>query len=111
MHMTSIHASGLSAMASTESAHDNRRRSAREPYVIQAWVSSPTASPGEAPLEALAVNLSRHGIRFDMKAPLPVGCFYMIEVGLGEHRIHTEIRVVSSHQVDTHRHSIGATFC
>ncbi len=109
--MKSLHAPAGPTHSAAESEHDNRRRSAREPYVIQAWVSSPTASPDEAPLEALAVNLSRHGIRFDMKAPLPVGCFYMIEVGLGDHRIHTEIRIVSCRQVDTNRHSIGATFC
>lgn len=92
-------------------ARDNRRRSLRSPYCIEAWISSPTATEGEERLEARAVNLSRHGIRFDMNLPLPVGCFFMIEVGMGDQRIRSEIRIVSCKQVDANRHSIGATFC
>jgi hypothetical protein len=104
--MTSASATGLPT-----TTPENRRRSLRKPYCIEAWLSSPTAGEGDERLEARAVNLSRHGIRFDTSQPLPVGCFYMIEVGMGEQRIHSEIRIVSSRQVDTNRHSIGAAFC
>jgi hypothetical protein len=110
---------GLANTTSDETSHDedmaesheNRRRSDRRPYVIEAWVSSPTATNPADKLEATAVNMSRHGICFDMDASLPVGCFYRIEVGIGEQRLNAEVRIISSRQTASHTYSIGAAFC
>lgn len=91
--------------------HENRRRSVRRPYAMEAWISSPTATDEAEILEANAVNLSRHGVRFEMNQTLPVGCFYRIELGMGDQKLNTEIRIVSSRQTGTGRFSIGAAFC
>jgi hypothetical protein len=94
-----------------DSTVENRRRSPRRPYVIEAWVSSPTAVDESERMEATAVNLSRHGICFDMKQDLPVGCFYTIEVGMGEQRLIAEVRIISCRQVTEKTWTIGAAFC
>jgi hypothetical protein len=90
---------------------ENRRRSNRWPYVIEAWVSSPTATDPADKLEATAVNLSRHGICFDVDASLPVGCFYRIEVGIGEQRLNAEVRIISTRASGPNTYTIGAAFC
>ncbi len=91
-------------------SNENRRRSERRPYVIEAFLSSPTAVEPVQRIEATAVNLSRHGIAFDIEQPLPTGCFYTIEVGMGDQRLVAEVRIVSCRQTDENIYAIGASF-
>ncbi len=64
----------------------NRRRSERRPHVAEAWLSSPTATDASDRLEVTSLNISRHGIAFDLDQPLPVGTFHIVELGVGEKR-------------------------
>jgi hypothetical protein len=91
--------------------HENRRRSVRRPYAIDMWVWSPTAVDDDDKIQANAVNLSRHGVRFESAEPLAVGCFYIVELGMGEQKLTSEVRIVSCRQTGTAKHSIGAAFC
>ena len=60
-----------------------------------------------------ALDLSRHGVGFESHHPLAEGCFYWIEIGFGDQRIASEIRVTSCVRSDdapgTWR--VGGEFC
>lgn len=88
----------------------NRRRSARTPHIAEAWVSSPTATTPEDKVEVTSLNLSRHGVAFEMTQPLALGSFYVIEVGVGEQRLCSEVRIVSCRETGGF-YDIGAEFC
>ncbi len=87
-----------------------RRRSPRKPHVIEAWIASPTATPDEERLEATSINLSRHGVAFCIKTQLPVGSYYVIEIGMGEQRMVSEVRTVSCRPGDDGMFEVGAAF-
>ena len=89
---------------------NDRRRSERKPYVMEAWVASPTAASPEDRDEVTSVNISRHGVAFQSKSPLAEGAFYALEVGMGEQRIISEVRVISCRPADG-SYDIGAEFC
>ena len=74
---------------------DNRRRSARTPHIAEAWISSPSASTPDDKVEVTSLNISRHGVAFENTQPLALGAFYVIEVGVGEQRLCSEIRIFS----------------
>lgn len=107
----SLATSATAAVTLPIDSPENRRRSERRPYVIEAYLSSPTATDPAERIEATAVNLSRHGICFDIEKSLPVGCFYTIEVGIGEQRLVAEVRIISCRQTDNDVYSVGAAFC
>jgi hypothetical protein len=86
----------------------DRRRSPRRPHVIEAWIASPTAT--DERLEVMSVNISRHGVAFCIERDLPLGAYYVIEIGMGPQRIVSEIRTVSSKPVDGDRFEVGAEF-
>jgi len=91
---------------------EERRRSVRYPRVADAWIWSPTADdPVEQRLEVTAVNLSRHGVAFDLDRPIASGSFQMIEIALGEQRLVSEIRIVSCRKLDNGQFEVGAAFC
>jgi hypothetical protein len=89
----------------------DRRRSERQPLVVQAWLSSPTATDPLDRREVLSVNVSRHGLAFDHKAALPVGTFHIIDLAMGEQRIRCEIRIMSCRTLEDGSFEIGAEFC
>jgi hypothetical protein len=88
-----------------------RRRSVRTPLVAEAWLSSPTSAAAEDRLDAMTINLSRHGAAFELACPLPEGTFWILELGVGEQRIQSEVRVISSRRNDTGLYEIGVEFC
>jgi hypothetical protein len=85
-----------------------RRRSARKPHIVEAFVLT-TADGGER-VEVASVNLSRHGVGFLAPRPLVVSGFYLVEIGFGEQKLVSEIRVVSCRQAGD-VYDIGAEFC
>lgn len=91
---------------------DERRRTARRPNVCEAWVRSPT-EPDEAKSEVLALDLSRHGVGFESPRPLAEGCFYWLEIGIGDQKIAREVRVASCEESEgtPGAFRIGAEFC
>lgn len=90
---------------------NDRRRSDRKPYVMEAWVASPTAPNPADRNEVTSVNLSRHGVAFESQNPLAEGTYYMLEMGIGEQRIQSEVRIISCRKNTNGRHEIGAEFC
>ena len=88
----------------------DRRRSTRKPHVAEAWVASPTATDPDDKLEVTALNLSRHGVAFELPKPLPEGAFYIMEIGVGDQRLSSEVRIISCRKVEG-VYEVGAEFC
>jgi hypothetical protein len=90
----------------------DQRRSARTPHVMDAWICSPTAvDPIEEREEVRSVNISRHGIGFMANSALATGAFWIIEIGIGDQRLVSEIRIVNCRRIDDGSYEVGAEFC
>jgi hypothetical protein len=92
-----------------EKSGADRRRSDRVPYIIDAWLQSPS-SPGQR-LEVIAVNLSRHGAAFQIDQPLAVGEYHVLEIGLGEKSLICKSVVRRCLDLDNGQYEIGVEFC
>jgi hypothetical protein len=92
-------------------ATSERRRSERRPYICEAFLSSPTAVDHSERVEVTAVNLSKTGVAFDCTEPLPKKAYYIIEIGMGEQRLVSEIRIVSCRPIEEGIYQVGAQFC
>ncbi len=109
--MTSAYLYTSTSKTGTKEPGEERRRSVRYPRVADAWIWSPTATDEEERLEVTAVNLSRHGVAFDLDTPVATGSFQMIEIALGEQRLVSEIRIVSCRKLENGQYEVGAAFC
>lgn len=89
----------------------DRRRSVRVPHVVEAWISSPTDFEKAEQQEVCSVNLSRHGVAFDNKKDVATGSFWIIEIGFGDQRMISEVRIVSCRERDPGVFEVGAEFC
>jgi hypothetical protein len=94
-----------------EGPEGDRRRSARAPHVVQGWVVSPTATREDEKREVQGLNLSRHGVGFELTTPMPVGTFFAMEIGVGDQRLRSEVRIISCRQNASGVYEIGAEFC
>ncbi len=89
-----------------------KRRTVRAPHVMDAWICSPTAvQPMEERREVRSINISRHGIGFSADCELATGAFWIVEVGFGEQRLLSEIRIVNCRKAESGRFEVGAEFC
>ncbi len=61
--------------------------------------------------EVTSVNLSRHGVAFSSPNPLVVSATYIVEIGIGEQRMMSEVRIVSCREDSNGLFEIGAEFC
>jgi hypothetical protein len=86
-----------------------RRRSERRPYIIEGWLSRPNDPSDE--LEVVALNVSQHGVGFKLPKALEPGEFFAIEIGLGEQRMISEVRIVSCRPAGDGLFDVGAEFC
>jgi hypothetical protein len=93
-----------------ETQKDNRRRSERKPYVVEAWLSSPTAKNPKDRHEVVGVNISRHGIAFELSMSVATGAYFVFEVGYGPQQLRSEVRILSCKKHEG-RYRIGAEFC
>ena len=89
----------------------DRRRSLRKPHVAEAWICSPTATRPEEKVEVTAINLSRHGVAFEIPKNLPTDTFYVMEVGVGDQRLVSEVRIISCRKAENGNYEVGAEFC
>ena len=94
----------------TEKRERDRRRSARTPQICEAWLSSPTATDPSDRVEVTTLNMSRHGVAFEIPVAIPTGAFYLLRCGVGNQKITTEIRILSCRHGDE-SFQIGAEFC
>ena len=88
----------------------DRRRSMRAPHVAESWVVSPTATSPDERVEVTSLNLSRHGVAFEVAEPLPEGAFYVIEIGVGDQRLCSEVRIISCRRNGA-IYEVGSEFC
>ena len=88
----------------------NRRRSERTSHTGEAWISSPTATDPADRVEVTTLDVSRHGVAFELQAPIPTGAYYILRFNLGSQKIHSEIRILSCRPGDE-SFRIGAEFC
>ena len=100
----------VSTHAAESSAEPDRRRSERTPHIVEAWISSPTATDPKDRDEVRSVNLSRHGIAFEHHTELPLGTFHAIDLALGEQRLRTEVRIMYCRSLGDGNFEIGAEF-
>jgi hypothetical protein len=100
-----------SAPAHRSALEKDRRRSERTPLVVEAWLSSPTATDPSDGEEVTSVNVSRHGVAFDRRKALPVGTFHILDIKMGEQRMRSEIRVMTCRPLPDGTFEIGAEFC
>jgi hypothetical protein len=95
--------------ATTDSPRSNRRRSERKPYVVEAWLASPTAKDPKDRHEVVGVNISRHGVAFELPVAVPTGAYFIFEVGYGTQQLKSEVRILSCTKHEN-RYRIGAEF-
>jgi len=94
----------------TAAVEAERRRSQRTPHVVEAWICSPTATDPKDRDEVRSVNVSRHGVAFEHRTDLPLGTFHVIDIALGEQRMHTEVRIMYCRSMGDGMFEIGAEF-
>jgi PilZ domain len=92
-------------------ATSERRRSERKPYVVEAFIVSPTATCQTERKEVTSVNVSRHGIAFDFEMPLAKKTYFKMEIAVGEQRTVTEVKIISCRPIEDGMYQIGAEFC
>src|SRR5688572_28262018 len=92
-------------------AKSERRRCPRTAHVAEAWITSPTATSPDERIDVTSMNLSRHGVGFELARAIPEGTFYVIEIGMGDQRLTSEIRIVSCQKSDHGTWEVGAEFC
>lgn len=90
----------------TSTEPDNRRRSERFPYIVEAALSTETTM---FPVET--ANLSKHGVSLIVDNEVAVGSFYLFEIAIGPKTVETEVRVVACRATEDGRFEIGAEFC
>ena len=100
-----------SVRAKSGAIEAERRRSVRQPHVAEAWVVSPTATREDERLEVQSLNLSRHGVMFELDAPLAVSSFFLFEVGVGDQCMRSEIRIISCNRGESGAYEVGVEFC
>jgi hypothetical protein len=99
----------MSAMEPTLTSAE-RRRSPRKSYVVEAFIISPTATNPYERREVTSINLSRHGVAFDFTEPLSKNTYFLIEIGLGDQRIVSEICIIACRAIDDGLYQVGAEF-
>jgi hypothetical protein len=96
----------LSAKASDKP--EERRRSDRRPHVVEAFLSSPT---GGSRLPVTSIDLSKHGVALDINKPIATGMFQVLELGIGQQKMITEVRILSCREETSGCFRVHATFC
>jgi hypothetical protein len=89
---------------------EERRRSPRRPYTVEAFIISPTATNPYERREVTSINLSKHGVAFDFTEPLAKNTYFLMEIGFGDQRIVSEICIISCRAIEEGLYQVGAEF-
>jgi hypothetical protein len=91
----------------------DRRRCERRPHVTQSWLAPVGNDDPAVRVKISSLDVSQHGVAFGTWQPLAVGSFHVIEIGLGEQRRVSEIRVVFCRPFPALNgvYQVGAEFC
>jgi len=87
---------------------EERRRSDRRPHVVEAFLSSPT---GGSRLPVTSIDLSKHGVALDIRKPIATGMFQVLELGIGQQKMITEVRILSCREEANGCFRVHAAFC
>lgn len=85
-----------------------RRRSPRRPHVAEAFLSSPT---GGNRTEVSSFDVSKHGVGITLKSPIAAGTFHLLQFGVGDQKIATEVRILSCQREPDGSFRAHAEFC
>lgn len=100
----------MSASESTVAVSE-RRRSNRKPMAVQAYIASPTATRKADRIEVTSVNISKHGVAFELKQALSDQTYWRLDVNMDVQKISCEICIVSCRANGDGTYHIGAEFC
>jgi len=92
-----------------EATGTERRRSERHGYIIEAWLGS--ASAGQEREEVATLNLSKHGVAFQLMRPVEVGTFHVLEISMGVQKLVSRVVIRRCQPVDNQFWDVGAEFC
>jgi hypothetical protein len=92
-----------------EATGGERRRSERHGYIIEAWLGS--AISGQEREEVATLNLSKHGVAFQLTRPVEVGTFHVLEISMGVQKLVSRVVIRRCHPVDNQFWDVGAEFC
>ena len=96
-------------VAVAETACNERRRSERHPYIIEAWLGS--ATDPQAREEVATLNLSRHGVQFQLTRPVKAGSFEVLEISMGSQKLVTRVQIKRCDPLEEGFWDVGAEFC
>lgn len=88
-----------------------RRRSKRQPCSMEAFIISPTATNPYERREVSGVNLSKHGIAFAFVEPIAADTYWLIEIGVGDQRLVSEVRIIDCRAIEDGLYQVGSEFC
>jgi hypothetical protein len=86
----------------------DRRRSPRRAHVAEASLSSPT---GGQPVPVTGVDLSKKGVGLCVKHAIAAGTFHILNLGVDQQRIVSEVRVLSCRKQPDGSYRVHAEFC
>jgi hypothetical protein len=86
-----------------------RRRSRREPYIIDAWLA-PVGRP-ESRTEVVTLNISRHGVGLKLAEPLAMESAYELELMPNGKRMTMKIVICRCQPMEGGFWNVGAEFC
>lgn len=89
---------------------EERRRSPRRAHTVEAFIISPTATNPYERREVTSINLSKHGVAFDFTEPLAKNTYFLMEIGLGDQRIVSEVCIIACRAIEEGMYQVGAEF-
>jgi hypothetical protein len=87
----------------------DRRRSPREKCMLASTLAH--RDDPEDSREVLALDMSRHGVGFQLHDAITIGESYVMEIGFGPQSLNAEVQVISCRKLPNGRYAVGAEFC
>lgn len=87
----------------------DRRRSERHGHIIEAWIGKPDGSSERD--EVATLDLSKHGVAFQLTHELKVGTYQVLEISMGTQKLASHIVVKRCEPVGDGFWEVGAEFC
>jgi hypothetical protein len=94
---------------SAQPAGAERRRSKREPYIMDAWLI-PAGQP-EARIQVVTLDLSRHGVRLQVSKPLLAESCHALELKANGQRVTMDVVICRCLPMEDGFWDVGAEFC
>ncbi len=100
------------AFEGSPSPTQDRRHRARRDVRLQAHLFPDLRDDEESDrVEVMAVNLTRHGVGLDLPHDVPVGTVYNIEIGIGDRKVQSQVRITSCDPIADGLYRAGGEYC